>query len=81
MTCINDCSFCKHQHDEMKDGWIPTCDAFPDGRPFNLNKNNRTTVQECNNGIKFEFRDEESKNFLNLFINKKKRNYCLSIHQ
>ena len=38
MTCINDCTFCIHQHEELKEGWIPCCDAYPDGIPFGLDK-------------------------------------------
>ena len=33
MICISDCFECKHQRDKLLDGWIPCCDAFPDGIP------------------------------------------------
>ncbi|NLT08412.1 MAG: hypothetical protein GXY08_02790 [Ruminococcus sp.] len=46
--------FCKHRHSELKDGWIPTCDAYPNGR-LGVNYNNLFEfTRECANGIGFE---------------------------
>ena len=36
MICISDCFECKHQRDKLLDGWIPCCDAFPDGIPLDF---------------------------------------------
>lgn len=36
MVCVTDCSYCVHRRDEKKNGWISTCDAFPNGKPLNL---------------------------------------------
>ena len=58
MVCINDCTFCIHQHEKLKDDWIPCCDAFPDGKPFDLDKLSLRNKKECNNGIHFEPRKD-----------------------
>lgn len=58
MTCINDCTFCIHQHEKLKEGWIDCCDAYPEGKPFNLNKLTLKAKKECNNGIGFEQRKD-----------------------
>ena len=36
MICISDCFECKHQRDKLLDGWIPCCDAFPEGIPLDF---------------------------------------------
>ena len=36
MICISDCFECKHQRDELLDGWRPCCDAFPNGIPMDF---------------------------------------------
>lgn len=54
MIPISDCAFCVHRRSKLKDGWIPTCDAFPDGKPHDLNEGNLHQLPECNNGIGFE---------------------------
>lgn len=56
----NYCAFCIHQRNEMKDNWIPTCDAFPDGKPLDWDENQVKPQEPCNNGIGFE-RKEENK--------------------
>ncbi len=59
MICIDDCAYCKHNRDEMKDGWIPTCDAFPDGIPYeHITNNDVKNIKECNNGVGFEPEEE-----------------------
>ena len=54
MICIPDCTFCIHSRKEKKDGWIPTCDAFPNGIPNDFNYGNVRKKSECGNGIGFE---------------------------
>ncbi|WP_147613853.1 glutamyl-tRNA amidotransferase [Treponema pectinovorum] len=54
MICIEECAVCIHQRHDLKDGWIPTCDAFPDGKPKNFNYGRVTEMKECNNGIGYE---------------------------
>lgn len=54
MVCVTDCSYCVHRRDEKKNGWISTCDAFPDGKPLNFDYSKISEGRECNNGIGFE---------------------------
>lgn len=54
MIYISDCCECKYQRDELLDGWIPCCDAFPDGIPLNFKFGKAKELKECNNGIGFE---------------------------
>ena len=54
MICISDCFECKHQRDKLLDGWIPCCDAFPDGIPLDFKFGKVKEMKECNNGIGFE---------------------------
>lgn len=56
MTLIDlPCGNCKHIHSVKKDGWIPVCDAFPDGIPGeNLLYKTIDELKECNNGIGYE---------------------------
>jgi len=44
--------FCKHRHTELKDGWLSTCDAYPNG---NLGDENYLFEfrRECANGVGF----------------------------
>lgn len=59
MICISVCVDCIHRRDYKKDGWIPTCDAFPDGMPHGFTmKNNVKELKECNNGIGYEEAEE-----------------------
>ena len=52
------CDVCKHQRDNI-DGWKCACDAFPDGIPSEMFKTNPRKLDECNNGIKFEEKQQE----------------------
>lgn len=54
MICIDGCSICKHIRDEKIDGWISTCDAFPNGIPLDFMDKNVTKMPKCNNGIGYE---------------------------
>lgn len=57
MICLTMCSLCVHNREEKKDGWIPTCDAYPNGQPL-LDKefDKRVGAKICNpeNGIGYE---------------------------
>lgn len=53
------CGYCKHILPK-KDGWIPACEAFPDGIPDKIVFSADVTVfPECNNGMKFELDDNK----------------------
>lgn len=56
MTIVDiPCGKCKHIKQIKKDGWIPCCDAFPDGIPNeNLLYKDIPELKECNNGIGYE---------------------------
>ena len=45
--------FCKHRHSELKDGWLPTCDAYPNGC-YGSDNYLFEFKRECANGIGFE---------------------------
>lgn len=49
MICLTMCSLCVHNRKEKKDGWIPTCDAYPNGQPL-LDKefDERVGTKICN---------------------------------
>lgn len=57
MVCVQDCAFCIHRRSEKIDGWIPTCDAFPNGKPDDFDYSKVREIKECNNGIGFEPND------------------------
>lgn len=53
--CIEECCcFCKHQHSELKKGWIPTCDAYPDGKLHVKSDYLFEFKKECAQGVGFE---------------------------
>lgn len=54
---VDDCALCRHRRDKKKDGWIPTCDAFPDGKPDSWDYGKVREIAECSNGIGFEPND------------------------
>lgn len=58
MTLICDCDNCKNLG-EMK-GFQATCKAFPDGIPYTFDMVNASQLDECNNGIKFEPKEENA---------------------
>ena len=58
MICISACVDCIHRRDYKKDGWIPTCDAFPDGMPLDFDIGKVKELKECNNGIGYEETEE-----------------------
>ena len=59
MIIIENCVVCKHNREEKVDGWIPTCDAFPDGWPEDFDYMATKEGKECGNGVCFEVIDGE----------------------
>ena len=57
MVCLDYCGWCTHDRG-LKDGWIPCCDAFPDGMPFDFKWGMVLEMEECNNGIGFELKKD-----------------------
>ena len=53
MIKITWCSTCKN-FTGMKDGWKPTCKAFPDGIPYDFDTGLDKEIKICNNGIGYE---------------------------
>ena len=58
MLYISDCAFCKHNTGKLIDGWRPTCEAYPEGFPENMDNCNMHIKNKCNNGIGFEPKNE-----------------------
>ena len=56
MIRLSWCDDCKHITG-MK-GFMPTCDAFPDGIPYEFDNGRGNKLETCNNGIGYEKRDE-----------------------
>ena len=54
MVCVNDCAYCAHRRKEKAHGYLPTCDAFPDGKPTDFDYGSVRERGECSNGIGFE---------------------------
>ena len=56
------CDLCKHKLG-MKDGWKPTCKAFPEGIPVKYVEKGTDipALAECANGYKWEPKDTEGK--------------------
>ncbi len=54
MICIVKCADCKYIRDNI-DGWLPACDAFPEGVPDDFNYGDIKEGVPCNhqNGIGF----------------------------
>ena len=52
MIKLSDCDYCKHCH-ELKNGSV-TCDAFPNGIPYDHMDKDLKETSECNNGIGYE---------------------------
>lgn len=60
MFYLTECYNCIHDRDYMIDGWIPTCDAFPDGIPMDFPYGKVKELKECNNGIGYEVKRSEN---------------------
>ena len=51
------CDACKNARDHLIDGWLPSCDAFPEGIPTYYAKigfDQGDKYRICNNGIGYE---------------------------
>lgn len=59
MICINDCKNCKHER-PLLDGWLDCCDAFPNGIPIDFDYSKVRKIEECNNGIGFELKEQNN---------------------
>ena len=57
MVYVTDCSLCMHRRKEKANGYLPTCDAFPDGKPTDFDYGSVRERGECSNGIGFEPND------------------------
>ena len=54
------CDNCVHRRKEKVDGWLCTCDAFPQGiPPKHQVYATLETAKDCNNGIGYESEDKE----------------------
>lgn len=62
MIYISDCVFCKHNRQDKIDGWIPSCDAFPDGMPLDFDTRNTRKLEYCNPENKIGFEEETYSN-------------------
>ena len=60
MIYITDCAECKHRREKI-DGWIPCCDAFPNGMPDDFKYYGLKEKAECNpeNHIGFEKKNND----------------------
>lgn len=58
MIYIPLCTSCVHRRDFLINGWIPSCDAFPDGVPMDFDEKSIDKTKECNNGIGYEEAEE-----------------------
>lgn len=52
MTEIVKCNYCEHIRENK--GFRMTCEAFPDGIPFEFDCNKVAESKECNNGLKYK---------------------------
>ena len=57
MIGIIDCRNCIHER-PLKDGWKFCCDAFPEGTPLGFEFGLVKEKPECNNGIRYEEKEE-----------------------
>ncbi len=48
------CDACDRVHKKLIDGWLPACDAFPNGWPLGWTKKENKLDDPCNNGIGFQ---------------------------
>ncbi len=59
--------FCKNSHKELKDGWLPTCNAFPDGKTNNNHFHEPFRMRECANGYGFEPNENVDEHFYSFY--------------
>lgn len=70
MIVIDKCTYCTHRRDKKKDGWIPTCDAYPNGQPLDSEFDEKLAGKKvCNpeNGIGFEVVEKYAEEVERLF--------------
>ena len=53
MAGVSLCSYCKN-YTGLKDGWIMTCKAYPEGIPCDFDG----SKEACNDGIAFEMKKD-----------------------
>lgn len=63
MVCVDVCGFCKHYKGKI-DGWLPYCEAFPDGWPRGFSS---TPEDKCTPGISFELNENLPDHDIELF--------------
>lgn len=51
------CDDCKHITGKI--GFMPKCDAFPDGIPYGFDNGRDKELKVCNNGIGYEKKEEK----------------------
>ena len=57
MIGLSWCDDCKHKTGKI--GFMPTCDAFPDGIPYEFDTYRDKELKTCNNGIGYEKKEEK----------------------
>ena len=57
MIGLSWCDDCKHKTGKI--GFMPTCDAFPDGIPYEFDNYRDKELKTCNNGIGYEKKEEK----------------------
>lgn len=67
-------SFCKHRHAQLKDGWLPTCDAYPNGNGEN---DLFDCTRECANGIGFKLDENADMRVFSFCRGKDSWNNCM----
>ena len=63
MMILDPCSYCIHKREELIDGWLLACEAFPDGIPTNDNPLRHTF---CNGEIGFQIPESRVEEFLSI---------------
>ena len=64
MVAIDLCGFCKH-YKGLIDGWLPSCDAYPDGLPRGFESE---SDKKCSNEITFEVRADKKELYNEFFV-------------
>jgi hypothetical protein len=67
--------FCAHRHTKLKDGWIPTCDAYPDS--CSIENELFYCTRKCANGLGFELAENADLKFMEWFIRPDPMERCM----